>query len=102
MGDLDTALLDQSAAATAEATIFGVGDHEMRNAVWERMRPAVDSPILTEVERGYARQVVDVLDAVDLGGDVRGAIGQMTFGALRWMALALEEWFFDGNLEARS
>ena len=79
-----------STAAEVEK-IFAHGlNPEIRAVLWERANRVIADSTFTDVERGYARQLADLLDAIDLGGDIPTEIKKLTWGALAW-ALTLME-----------
>jgi hypothetical protein len=79
--------------AAAVERIFDDGlNPEIRGVLWERLQHiSTTAPGFSDVERGYARQLAGVFDAVDLGGDVSREVKKLTNGALGWATILLEE-----------
>jgi len=66
-------------------------DDEIRNIMWGHLMVVLAAPDFSDIERRYARQLSSVLDAIDLGGDVSREIKGLTWGALAWAKILLEE-----------
>jgi len=79
-----------STAAEVERIFTDGLNPEIRAVLWDRAQRIITEPTFTDVERGYARQLADLLDAIDLGGDIPTEIKKLTWGALAW-ALTLME-----------
>ena len=78
--------------SVAEGTFWDELGPEARGEAWLLLQDVIAAPgRYTDLERSYARQVSTVLDAIDLGGDVRGAVCGLTYGAAAWTVQKLEE-----------
>jgi hypothetical protein len=75
---------------------------EIRSVLWEHLQRILAAPDFTDVERGYARQLAGIFDAIDLGGDVSREANKLTYGALAWATILLEEVARNGKSEAES
>jgi len=79
-----------STAAEVERIFTDGLNPEIRAVLWDRAQRIITEPTFTDVERDYARQLADLLDAIDLDGDIPTEIKKLTWGALAW-ALTLME-----------
>jgi len=86
-----------SAAVKVEEIFAGGLNPEIREVLWEGAQQVIAEPTFTDGERGYARQLADLLDAIDLGGDIPTEIEKLTWGALTWVLTLMEVILEVGN-----